>query len=106
MRRLTLSLLGLALLSTAAAALAEEPVAADLSTPAAAEAPLVTSPAPLSLLPENPQPAFTLPCPPEPVVTCNTCFLLGTYYSYQCTTFCVNGVFHRSCSYCGSGCPL
>jgi len=105
MRRLTLAILGLAMLSTAAAALAAEPAAADLSTPATAEAPLIASPAPLSLLPENPQPAFNL-CPPEPVVTCNTCFLLGTYYSYQCTLFCSNGVPHRTCTYCGSGCPL
>ena len=105
MRRLTLAILGLAMLSTAAAALAADPASADLSTPVTAEAQLVASPAPLSLLPVNPQPAFNL-CPPEPVVTCNSCFYFGVTTSYQCTFFCVNGVPHRSCGFCGEGCPL
>ena len=50
MRRLTLALLGLALLSTAAAALAVEPAAADLSTPASVAVPDAASPAPIDLL--------------------------------------------------------
>jgi hypothetical protein len=106
MRRLTLIILGLALLSTAAAALAAEPAAADLSTPATEAAPLFVSPAPLSLLPDTPQLALTIHCPPQPVVTCNSCFYFGKITSYQCTTFCVKGVFHRSCGFCGSGCLL
>jgi hypothetical protein len=106
MRRLTLALLGLALLSTAAAALAAEPAAAGLSTPGSVAVPDATSPALINLLPENSTSAITPLCPPTPVTTCNSCFYFGTITSYQCTTFCVNGVFHRSCTFCGSGCPL
>ena len=105
MRKLTLALLGSLLLCTAAAALAVEPATTDLFTPATAAAPEGTSPAPISLLPQAPQDAFNL-CPPEPIVTCNSCFEFGVTYSYQCTLFCSNGVPHRSCSFCGSGCPL
>ena len=107
MRKLTLAILGLVLLSTAAAVWAVEPATTDLSTPASAAAPEVTSPAPIKLLLENPQPAALTPfCPSEPVVTCNSCFDFGITTSYQCTIFCSNGVPHRSCSPCGSGCPL
>jgi len=108
MRKLTLAFLGLALLSIASAALAVEPAAADLSNPASAAAPVVPSPASTDLFAVNPQPAASALnlCPPEPVVTCNSCFLFGVTYSYQCTLFCSNGVPHRSCSPCGSGCPL
>jgi hypothetical protein len=106
MRKLTLALLGLAFLSTAAAALAAEPAAADLSTPASVTAPGDASPALLNLLPEDPQPAAIILCPPEPIVSCNSCFLFGVTYSYQCTIFCSNGVPKRTCSPCGSGCPL
>lgn len=108
MRRLTLAFLGLALLSFASAALAVEPAVADLSAPASVAAPLATPPASTDLFTVNPQPASTALnlCPPEPVVTCNSCFLFGVTYSYQCTFFCSNGVPHRSCTYCGSGCPL
>src|SRR6476646_6134322 len=108
MRRLTLAFLGFALLSTATAAMAMEPAAAELSTPASVAAPTATSPASVDLFPANPQSASTALnlCPPEPVVTCDSCFLFGVTYSYQCTLFCSNGVPHRSCTYCGSGCPL
>jgi hypothetical protein len=106
MRRLTLAFLGLALLSTAAAALAAEPAAAGLSTPASVSAPDATSPAPINLLSENSTSALKALCPPTPVTTCNSCFYFGKITSYQCTTFCVKGVFHRSCGFCGSGCLL
>jgi len=105
MRRLILAFLGIALLCTAASALAVEPATADLFTPASAAAPQGTSPAPISLLPQTPQDAINV-CPPEPVVTCNSCFDFGVWTSQQCTLFCSNGVPHRSCSFCGSGCPL
>lgn len=86
------------------------PVDPALSAPAAlapAASPDVAEAAPLSgdLFTPAPQPVLNL-CPPEPVVTCNSCFLLGQTLSYQCTLFCSNGVPHRSCTYCGSGCPL
>jgi hypothetical protein len=105
MRRLTLAFLGLALLSTTAV-LAAEPAATDLFTPAsAAVAPEGTSPAPLKLLPETPQLNSNF-CPSEPIVSCNSCFDFGVTTSYQCTIFCSNGVPKRTCSPCGSGCPL
>jgi hypothetical protein len=105
MRKLTLALLGSLLLCTAAAALAVEPAATDLFTPATTAAPQGTSPAPISLLPATPQDKINV-CPPEPVVSCNSCFDFGVWTSYQCTLYCVDGVAHRSCSFCGSGCPL
>lgn len=52
------------------------------------------------------RPALTLPCPPDPVTVCNSCLYFGVQSSYQCTTFCVNGVFHRTCNTCGEGCNL
>ncbi|HEX4964406.1 MAG TPA: hypothetical protein VF173_26550 [Thermoanaerobaculia bacterium] len=106
MRRLTLTLLGLALLFTATAVLAAEPVATDGAAPASALATTVAPPALIDQILEPSPSAITPICPPEPVVSCNSCFLFGTTTSFQCTLFCSNGVLHRSCSPCGTGCPL
>ena len=53
-----------------------------------------------------PGPALPINCPPEPVTVCNSCLYFGIPSSYRCVTFCVNGVFHRSCNTCGQGCEL
>jgi hypothetical protein len=105
MRRWNLALLGLALLSVATAVTAA--TATGPSTPAVA--PPASAPAvagPTAALPDNlfaPQPDPMFTCPP-PTTTCNSCLYFGTPSGYSCSTWCVNGVFHRSCGTCGEGC--
>lgn len=60
---------------------------------------------PFSPVPGAPQPA-AIQCPPEPVTTCSSCLYFGIPSYYQCSTYCINGVFHRSCTTCGEGCNL
>ena len=54
----------------------------------------------------TPRSAIPFQCPSEPVTTCTSCLDFGIPSSFQCTTFCVGGVPHRSCNTCGEGCPL
>jgi len=51
-----------------------------------------------------PQSAAGFACTLPPTTVCNSCLYFGTPSAYQCTTFCLNGVLHRSCSTCGQGC--
>ena len=108
MRTMKPALLGTLLLVVATAVwAAPKPPAVPVPGDPALAAPAVAEVAPATgdLFTPASQPALTL-CPPEPIVTCNSCFLLGETLSYQCTLFCSNGVPHRSCTFCGSGCPL
>ena len=103
MRRMTLALLGTMLLCAATAVWAAEPPAKTVPAPASPAASVDF--APLSVdLPAGAQPVLTFNCPQDPVTTCTSCFYFGTQSSYSCTTFCVNGVPHRSCTTCGEGC--
>jgi hypothetical protein len=99
MRRMKPALLGLLLLTLATAAWAA-PV-----TPAAPAA--FTPASPAAALPDglfNPTPNLTVTCTAPPTTVCTSCLYFGVKSAYQCTTFCLNGVLHRSCNTCGEGC--
>lgn len=95
MRRFHMILLGLVLLYTGVAVAAGTPPASTLAmTPAANSA----------FTPPQATPAVSTLCQHLPITSCNTCFDFGVTSSYQCITFCVNGVPHQSCGTCGDGC--
>ena len=96
MQRMKPALLGLLLLGLAAAASAA-PV-----TPAA---PAAVTPAPPAAALFDPTPNLTATCNTPPTTVCTSCLYFGVKSAYQCTTFCLNGVLHRSCTTCGEGCP-
>jgi hypothetical protein len=101
MRRMKPVLFGLLLLGLATAAWAA-PVAPAVAAPAA-----VTPASPAADLAAdlfNPTPNLTVTCTIPPTTVCTSCLYFGVKSAYQCTTFCVNGVLHRSCSTCGEGC--
>ncbi len=112
MRKLPFALLGLALLCLTTALSAAAPSAP--ATAPAAVAASATAPAPdlafaASLAPPSFNEIATLPAPVDavnctPTTTCISCFDEGFTSSYSCTTFCINGVFHRTCGTCGTGC--
>jgi len=77
------------------------------ATPAAPPQPAVTAPAASPALPAGqlnltPPPILAVNC--QPVTTCTSCFYEGFQSAYQCFTYCVNGVPHRSCGTCAEGC--
>ena len=95
MRRFHMIPLVLVLLYTGVAVAAGAPPAATLAMMPVAESTLTPQATPA-----------TLPiCQNQPTITCNTCLDFGVPSSYQCITFCINGVPHRSCGTCGDGCP-
>ncbi len=110
MRKMKTALLGSLLFCAATAVWAADPAPAAAPVPSetVAAAPAATpAPAlPADLFTPAAQSKLVIPCPPEPIVQCESCFYFGTYLAYQCTTYCVNGAPRRSCTSCGSGCPL
>ena len=111
MRRMKPALLGSLLFCLATAAWAAVPAAPAVSTTSnAAVATPAASPdaaaLPADLFAPAPQSALTITCTAPPTTVCTSCLYFGIRTSYQCTTFCVNGVPHRSCNTCGEGCDL
>src|SRR5947209_16260053 len=105
MCHLNLALLGLAFRCVGTAGCAAAP--SSTAGPAWASPAVASAVGPLTSDPfSSPQPVLTFQCPPDPVTTCNSCLYFGTPSSYSCTTFCFNGVPHRSCNTCGEGCNL
>lgn len=104
MQRMKPALLGLLLLGLATTAWAA-PVALAIAAPAAPAA--VTPASPAAALPAglfDPNPNLTATCTAPPTTVCTSCLYFGIKSAYQCTTFCLNGVLHRSCNTCGEGC--
>ncbi len=105
MRRMKPALLGSLLLGLAAAAWGATP-----AVPAAPAVATVSTPAPTAdalpadLFAPAPQATAGFTCTSPPTTVCNSCLYFGTPSAYQCTTFCLNGVLHRSCNTCGQGC--
>jgi hypothetical protein len=105
MRRMKPALLGLLLLGLATAAWAVAPAAPIV--PASATPAVATPASPADALPTglfNPTPNLSFTCTIPPTTVCTSCFDFGVKSSYQCTTYCLNGVLHRSCNTCGEGC--
>jgi hypothetical protein len=102
MRRLTLALLGLAFLGAGTAAWAAGPPAVAipaLVTPAVSPA---FVPPPVDPVLGSALPMAGITC--QTTTTCNSCLEFGVKTTFQCWTFCINGVFHRTCNTCGQGC--
>jgi hypothetical protein len=102
MHRVHLTLLGLALLCIGTAAMA-----ADFPPPpAAAMSPATGAVSPLFPLEPSLGPSQSVPltCTTQGGTTCYSCLYFGEKTSYECTTFCINGVLHRTCNTCGEGC--
>jgi hypothetical protein len=102
MHRFHLTLLGLALLCIGTAAMA-----ADFPPPASAAMSPVTAAASPQLPAEpflGPSQAVPLTCTTQGGTTCYSCLYFGEKTSYECTTYCIGGVLHRTCNTCGEGC--
>jgi hypothetical protein len=102
MHRFHLTLLGLALLCIGTAAMA-----ADFPPPATAAMSPVTAAASPQLPAEpflGPSQAVPLTCTTQGGTTCYSCLYFGEKTSYECTTYCIGGVLHRTCNTCGEGC--